>query len=134
MPALEKDTKLVMTILFVGAISGTNVYFYAKYGELIAFNEYAHALIFGLMTVGGILVMKALFDLAINDKIEIFLLDRRIASYWNKKNRDEAQRDRIRQSMNQYNPLQAQYVPPPPQPMVDEAARVPTSFLAQIEQ
>lgn len=134
MPALEKDTKLVMTILFVGAISGTNVYFYAKYGELIAFNEYAHALIFGLMTVGGILVMKALFDLAINDKIEIFLLDRRIASYWNKKNRDEAQRDRIRQSMNQYNPLQAQYVPPPPPPMVDEAARVPTSFLAQIEQ
>ena len=132
MPALEKDTKLVMTILFVGAISGTNVYFYAKYGELIAFNEYAHALIFGLMTVGGILVMKALFDLAINDKIEIFLLDRRIASYWNKKNRDEAQRERIRQSMNQYNPLQAQYVPPPPIPM--EESREPTSFLAQIEQ
>ena len=46
MPALEKDTKLVMTILFVGAISGTNVYFYAKYGDLISFNEYAHALIF----------------------------------------------------------------------------------------
>ena len=62
MPALEKDTKLVMTILFVGAISGTNVYFYAKYGDLISFNEYAHALIFGLMTVGGILVMKALFE------------------------------------------------------------------------
>jgi len=132
MPALEKDTKLVMTILFVGAISGTNVYFYAKYGDLISFNEYAHALIFGLMTVGGILVMKALFDLAINDKIEIFLLDRRIAAYWNKKSRDEQQRDRIRQTMNQYNPLQAQYVPIPPSP--EEAQRVPTSFLAQIEQ
>ena len=133
MPALEKDTKLVMTILFVGAISGTNVYFYAKYGDLISFNEYAHALIFGLMTVGGILVMKALFDLAINDKIETFLLDRRIAAYWNKKNRDEQQRERIRQSMNQYNPLQAQYVPTPPMRMED-TTRVPTSFLAQIEQ
>ena len=134
MPALEKDTKLVMTILFVGAISGTNVYFYAKYGGLIAFNEYAHALIFGLMTVGGILVMKAVFDLALNDKIEVFLLDRRISSYWNRKNRDEQQRDRIRQSMNQYNPLQAQYVPPPPLPEIQDSTRVPTSFLAQIEQ
>ena len=133
MPALEKDTKLVMTILFVGAISGTNVYFYAKYGDLISFNEYAHALIFGLMTVGGILVMKALFDLAINDKIETFLLDRRIAAYWNKKNRDEQQRERIRQSMNQYNPLQAQYVPIP-QPPTPETPTTQPSFLAQIEQ
>ena len=133
MPALEKDTKLVMTILFVGAISGTNVYFYAKYGGLIAFSEYAHALIFALMTVGGILVMKAIFDLALNDKIEVFLLDRRISSYWNRKNRDEQQRDRIRQSMNQYNPLQAQYVPIPPPP-IEDSTRVPTSFLAQIEQ
>jgi len=132
MPALEKDTKLVMTILFVGAISGTNVYFYAKYGSMIAFNDYAHAVVFGLMTIGAILAMKALFDLALNDRIEMLLLDRRIQSYWNKKSRDEQQRERVRQSINQYNPLSAQYVPVPPVPQIEEP-RVPTSFLAKIE-
>ena len=123
-----------MTILFVGAISGTNVYFYSKYGHMIAFSDYADALVFGLLTIGGILVMKAIFDLALNDKIEMLLLDRRIAAYWNKKTRDEQQRERIRQSMNQYNPIQAQYVPMPPSPIVEEAPRVAPSFLAQIEQ
>ena len=132
MPALEKNTKLVMTILFVGAISGTNVYFYAKYGSMIAFNDYAHAVVFGLMTIGAILAMKALFDLALNDRIEMLLLDRRIQSYWNKKSRDEQQRERVRQSINQYNPLSAQYVPVPPVPQIEEP-RVPTSFLAKIE-
>ena len=78
--------------------------------------------------------MKAIFDLALNDKIEMLLLDRRIAAYWNKKTRDEQQRERIRQSMNQYNPIQAQYVPMPPSPIVEEAPRVAPSFLAQIEQ
>ena len=68
-----------------------------------------------------------------NDKIEMMLLDRRIASYWSKKTRDEQQREKIRQSMNQYNPVQAQYVPMPPSP-VEEAPRVSPSFLAQIEQ
>ncbi len=132
MPALEKDTKLVMTILFVGAISGVNVYFYAKYGSMIAFNDYAHALVFGLMTIGAILAMKAMFDLALNDRIEMWLLDRRINAYWNKKNRDAEQRDRIRQSMNAFNPTQAQYVPLPP--TVESQQVVQPSFLAQIEQ
>ena len=81
MPALEKDTKLVMTILFVGCISGINVFFYAEYGNLLAFSHYAHAVVFSLMTIGGILVMKAVFDLALNDYIEMTLLDRRIAAY-----------------------------------------------------
>ena len=70
MPALGKDTKLVMTILFVGAISGINVYFYAEFGSLLAFSHYSHAIVFGLMTIGSILVMKATFDLALNDYIE----------------------------------------------------------------
>ena len=132
MPALDKDTKLVMTILFVGAISGVNVYFYAKYGSMIAFNDYAHALVFGLMTIGAILAMKAMFDLALNDRIEMWLLDRRIGAYWNKKNRDATQRDKIRQSMNAYNPLQAQYTPVPQPPVIEQQAQ--PSFLAQIEQ
>ena len=133
MPALEKDTKLVMTILFVGAISGTNVYFYGKYGSMIAFNEYAHALIFGLMTIGAILAMKAIFDLALNDRIEMLLLDRRISAYWAKKQRDEQQREKIRQSMYQNTQVQSGYMPVPPVPVQSEEPRVPTSFLAQIE-
>jgi hypothetical protein len=136
MPALEKETKLVMTILFVGAISGTNVYFYAKYGDMIAFNDYAHALVFGLMTIGGILVMKAIFDLVLNDYIEMTLLDRKIAAYWGKRQRDDQQREKIRQSMNQYRqPMQPQFQQPPifrQQPMESEQTVAP-SFLAKLE-
>jgi len=132
MPALEKETKLVMTILFVGAISGTNVYFYAKYGDMIAFNNYAHALVFGLMTIGGILVMKAIFDLALNDYIEMALLDRRIAAYWSKKQRDNQQREKIRATMQQYRGPQfaPQFVQPP---VVEERQTVTPSFLAKLE-
>ena len=89
MPALEKDTKLVMTILFVGAVSGVNVFFYAEFGNLLAFSHYAHATVFSLMTIGGILVMKAVFDLALNDYIEMSLLDRRISAYWTKSNKEK---------------------------------------------
>ena len=32
MAALNNDTRLVMTILFVGTVSGANVYFYSAYG------------------------------------------------------------------------------------------------------
>ena len=134
MPALEKDTKLVMTILFVGAISGTNVYFYSKYGFMIGFNDYADALVFGLLTIGGILVMKAVFDLALNDRIEMLLLDRRIAGYWAKKQRDEQQREKILTSLNQNN--QTNYAQTPPsyiQQPQEEARGVSPSFLAKLE-
>lgn len=139
MPALEKDTKLVMTILFVGAISGTNVYFYAKYGDMIAFNSYAHALVFGLMTIGGILVMKAVFDLILNDYIEMMLLDRRIAAYWAKRQRDDKQREKIRQTMQQYQPVnQNQQFPVQPpnfrqQQTIETEQSVAPSFLAKLE-
>ena len=103
MPALDKDTKLVMTILFVGAICGVNVFFYAEFGHLVAFSHYSHAVVFSLMTIGGILVMKAIFDLALNDYIEMSLLDRRISAYWTKRQKDEQQREKIRQSLQQYS-------------------------------
>ena len=134
MPALEKDTKLVMTILFVGAMSGVNVFFYAEFGNLLSFSHYAHATVFGLMTVGGILVMKALFDLVLNDYIEMALLDRRIAAYWNKKARDEQQRERVRQSLNQYNQTWRKQGSMQPAPELKEEQVLPPSFLAQIEQ
>ena len=136
MPALEKETKLVMTILFVGAISGTTVYFYAKYGHMIAFNDYAHALVFGLMTIGGILVMKAIFDLVLNDYIEMTLLDRKIAAYWNKRSRDDQQREKIRQSMQQYRPpmMPTPFMQNIQQPQVEQQERgITPSFLAKLE-
>mgnify|MGYP003110178489 FL=1 len=133
MPALEKDTKLVMTILFVGAVSGVNVFFYAEFGNLLAFSHYAHATVFSLMTIGGILVMKAVFDLALNDYIEMSLLDRRISAYWTKRARDEQQRERVRQSLQQYN--QQWGYTAQQQPTVAETTKTPTpSFLAEIEQ
>jgi len=119
-----------MTILFVGAISGVNVFFYAEYGHLLAFSNYSHAVVFSLMTIGGILVMKAVFDLALNDYIEMTLLDRRIAAYWAKRQRDEQQRDKVRQSLQQYNRDWRGQVP-----IVQskEESTVTPSFLAQIE-
>ncbi len=132
MPALEKDTKLVMTILFVGAVSGVNVFFYAEYGSLLAFSHYAHATVFALMTIGAILVMKAVFDLALNDYIEMSLLDRRIAAYWTKRARDEQQRERVRQSLQQYN--QQWGYTPPQETVVTQNVKPKPSFLAEIEQ
>jgi hypothetical protein len=134
MPSLEKDTRLVMTILFIGTMSGVNVYFYAQYGHLLAFNAYSHATVFALMTIGGILVMKALFDLALNDKIEMLLLDRRIAAYWQKRQKEEQQRMKARETMSTYRTnfqqqqvIQPQFIPQPPVPSQP-------SFLAEIEQ
>tara|TARA_R100000808_G_scaffold18161_1_gene39909 strand:- start:14060 stop:14476 length:417 start_codon:yes stop_codon:yes gene_type:complete len=138
MPALEKDTKLVMTILFVGAICGVNVFFYAEFGHLLAFNHYSHAVVFALMTIGGILVMKAIFDLILNDYIEMALLDRRISAYWHKRGKDEQQRERVRQSLQQHNQTWGNLTPQQNfavnQPIVVENTEAKPSFLAQIEQ
>tara|TARA_Y100001951_G_C11276577_1_gene262330 strand:- start:995 stop:1405 length:411 start_codon:yes stop_codon:yes gene_type:complete len=136
MPSLEKDTRLVMTILFIGTMSGVNVYFYAQYGHLLAFNAYSHATVFALMTIGGILVMKALFDLALNDKIEMLLLDRRIAAYWQKRQKEEQQRMKARETMNTHR---LSYQQPPTQPLfvpqrVQDPQPATASFLAEIEQ
>jgi hypothetical protein len=103
MAVLNKDTRLIMTILFVGALSGANVYFYANYGITFPHGVLAHSVLFGLMTVGSIMIMKAVFDLMLNDRIEMWLLDRKIAAYWERKARDEQQRQKMRDSAKQYN-------------------------------
>ena len=102
MPALSGDTRLVMTILFVGALSGTNVWAYAQFGTGFPYGPLAHSILFGLGTIGSIMVMKALFDLALNDRIEMWLLDRKIAAFWERKARDEQQRQKMRESAKQY--------------------------------
>ena len=103
MAVLSQDTRLVMTILFVGALSGTNVFVYSQFGIDFPYGPMMHSVLFGLGTIGAIMVMKAVFDLALNDKIEMWLLDRKIAAYWERKARDEAQRNKMRESARQYN-------------------------------
>jgi len=102
MAALDKDTRLIMTILFVGTISGTNVFMYANYGIDFPYGALEHGILFGLITVGGILVMKALNDLLLNDWIESWLLDRRISAYWELKQKEEEQRKRMKDSIKSF--------------------------------
>ena len=103
MAVLNQDTRLVMTILFVGTLSGANVFAYAQFGTGFPYGPLAHSVLFGLGTIGAIMVMKALFDLALNDKIEMWLLDRKIGAYWERKARDEQHRQKMRESARQYN-------------------------------
>lgn len=102
MPSIDNDTRLVMTILFVGAVSGVNVYFYAQYGVGFPYTVEAHAILFGISTIGGIMIMKAVFDLIANDYIEETLLQRRIDAYWSRRAREEENRKRVRESFRNF--------------------------------
>ena len=102
MPSIDTDTRLIMTILFVGSVSGVNVYFYTQYGVDFPYGGYAHGVLFGIVTIGGIMIMKAAFDLLIHDMIEDRLLQRNIDSYWYRKARDEENRKRVRESMRNF--------------------------------
>jgi hypothetical protein len=126
MASLNKDTRLIMTILFVGTVSGANVYFYSNYGYQLPWTALSHAVLFGLLTVGAIMGIKAIFDLVMNDRMELWLLDRKIDTYWQKKQREEQQREKIRQSSNQYRPVNTY-------PQVYEEQEVSNEFLASIE-
>ena len=102
MAALSQDTRLIMTILFVGTVRGANVYFYSAYGLNFPYGALAHSVLFGLITVGGIMVMKALFDLSLNDKIEIRLLDRQIENHFQRLQREEQIKSKLQDSMKQF--------------------------------
>ena len=102
MAAINKDTRLVMTILFVGAVSGMNVYFYSNYGSELPWSPLSHAVLFSLITIGGIMGIKAFFDLIMNDRMELYLLDRKIKFYWEKKQREEQQKQKVMESMRQH--------------------------------
>ena len=102
MAALSQDTRLIMTILFVGTVIGANVYFYSAYGLGFPYGALAHSVLFGLITVGAIMVMKALFDLSLNDKIEIRLLDRQIENHFQRLQREEQIKAKLQESMKQF--------------------------------
>jgi len=91
-----------MTILFCGCLSGANVFFYAKYGIDFPYTHLAHSILFGLVTVGAIMIMKAVGDLFLNERIELFLLDRKIETYWARMSRDETQRKKLIETSKQF--------------------------------
>tara|TARA_R110001592_G_scaffold221467_1_gene476257 strand:+ start:929 stop:1324 length:396 start_codon:yes stop_codon:yes gene_type:complete len=130
MPALEHDTRLVMTILFVGTVSGANVFFYANYGASFPYTTLSHATLFGLITVGAIMILKAVFDLALNEKIEMWLLERRVNHFWQQKRKEEEQKGKIRETMNKHN-VSSNFN----SPMINtlETEGVGNEFLAAIE-
>jgi hypothetical protein len=64
--------------------------------------------------------IKAFFDLIMNDRMELYLLDRKIKFYWEKKQREEQQKQKVMESMRQHSMFQ-----PPPSP------EVPMAFLEQ---
>ena len=102
MPSLENDTRMIMAILFVGAVSGVNVLAYAEYGISFPYGAEAHAVLFGVSTIGGILMVKVLFDVFISDYIEDFLLRRAIDGDWGRKEREEQNKRRVKDSMKQF--------------------------------
>ena len=126
MAAINKDTRLIMTIMYVGAMSGMNVYFYSAYGAQLPFTAVTHAVLFGLITVGVIMLQKAIFDMMVNERFEMWLLNRKIDMYWEKKQRDESQKQKIRDSMKGRN---LNYYQGPPQ-SYDEVSE---SFLQALE-
>jgi|TARA_R110000824_G_scaffold35603_2_gene111382 hypothetical protein len=103
MPSIDTDTRLIMTILFVGAVSGMNVFFYTEYGLMFPYSGWSHAVLFGIMTVGVIMIMKALFDMVLNDRIENFLLQRKIEQYWTRMARQEDNKKRVRESLRSFD-------------------------------
>lgn len=120
-----------MTILFVGTVSGANVYFYAEYGVSFPYTTLAHATLFGLITVGGIMIMKAIFDLVLNEKIEMNLLDRRIKGFWERRAREEQHKAKLRESLGEYS---KEYNVPQNQLMPTyESEGVGNEFLAAIQ-
>ena len=123
-----------MTILFVGTVSGAIVYFYSAYGLNFPYGPLAHSFLFGLITVGGIMVMKALFDLSLNDRIEIRLLDRQIESHFQRVAREEQIKTKLRESMKQFGIKKKEgwnqvYQE---QPSYEES-QIPNEFLATIQ-
>jgi len=130
MAALNQDTRLIMTILFVGALSGTNVFAYSAFGMNFPYGPLAHSILFGLGTIGAIMVMKAIFDLSLNDRIEMWLLDRKIAAYWERKARDEQQRVKMRESAKQYG-VQAPFYTQQMEPAEENV--VGSEFLATLQ-
>lgn len=132
MAALNQDTRLVMTILFVGTLSGANVFTYAKVGINFPYGALAHSVLFGLGTIGSIMIMKALFDLALNDRIELALMDRRISAYWERRARDEQQRQKMMESAKQFNTNPTAFYQPP-RARQEEDNVVGNEFLATLQ-
>ena len=132
MPSIDTDTRLIMTILFVGSVSGMNVFFYTEYGTLFPYSGWTHALLFGILTVGVIMIMKAMFDMVLNDRIENFLLQRKIEQYWARMAQQEENKKRVRESLRNFDQnyaLNNLPKPPPPRMIQSQEDAISPSFL-----
>ena len=132
MPSIDTDTRLIMTILFVGSVSGMNVFFYTEYGTLFPYSGWTHALLFGILTVGVIMIMKAMFDMVLNDRIENFLLQRKIEQYWARMAQQEENKKRVRESLRNFDQnyaLNNVPKPPPPRMIQSQEDAISPSFL-----
>ncbi len=132
MPSIDTDTRLIMTILFVGSVSGMNVFFYTEYGTLFPYSGWTHALLFGILTVGVIMIMKAMFDMVLNDRIENFLLQRKIEQYWARMAQQEENKKRVRESLRNFDQnyaLNNVPMPPPPRMIQSQEDAISPSFL-----
>tara|TARA_B100000029_G_C17595790_1_gene964085 strand:+ start:1685 stop:2098 length:414 start_codon:yes stop_codon:yes gene_type:complete len=132
MPSIDTDTRLIMTILFVGSVSGMNVFFYTEYGTLFPYSGWTHALLFGILTVGVIMIMKAMFDMVLNDRIENFLLQRKIEQYWARMAQQEENKKRVRESLRNFDQnyaLNNVPMPPPPRTIQPQEDAISPSFL-----
>mgnify|MGYP006216788563 CR=1 FL=1 len=78
--------------------------------------------------------VQAIFDLAVNDRIELWLLDRRIKSYWDRKNREENQRQKIRETLNIGRPQQQQSYGYTPTITTYDEPQIGNEFLAAIKE
>jgi len=77
------------------------------------------------------MILKAIFDLVLNEKIEMYLLDRRVSHFWAQKRKEEEQKQKIRETMKNYTTAyntQPQFV------SQMEADGIGNEFLAAIEQ
>jgi len=127
---LNQDTRLIMTILFCGCLSGANVFFYSKYGVDFPYTKLAHGVLFGLVTVGAIMIMKAIGDMFLNDRIEMFLLDRKIEAYWARMSRDEQQRKKLIETSKQFT---TDFNTPPQFGFQNQNNEVSADFLAKLQ-
>ena len=63
------------------------------------------------------MIMKALFDMILNDRIENFLLQRKIEQYWTRMARQEDNKKRVRESLRSFDQSYAiNNIPAPPPP------------------
>ena len=78
------------------------------------------------------MIMKAMFDMVLNDRIENFLLQRKIEQYWARMAQQEENKKRVRESLRNFDQnyaLNNVPMPPPPRMIQSQEDAISPSFL-----